>query len=218
MVHLKAPLHSYWWRGINRFMRHGGPLYKPGNTHQKEVPPSATYSIFCSITVHVNTWANSECVLVNSSWGFDAFTIVKHSISFCNDKIWRIHIVLFPTRPTLKEITLKDIFNDQKIDRYFWKFHWSRKVILCKKKNECPKSAHSWNPQSFKQMMLNQYNFSDQRLVSDNIWSTSCCRVILLKYFYLTETLRGERRMMMSNKGQTKRPQPGRRKVSGSNH
>lgn len=46
MGHLKALLHSYWWRGINRFMRHGGPLYKPGNTHQKKVPPSATYSIF----------------------------------------------------------------------------------------------------------------------------------------------------------------------------
>lgn len=43
MAHLKAPLHSYWWRCINRFMGHGGPLYKPGSTHQKEVPPSPSF-------------------------------------------------------------------------------------------------------------------------------------------------------------------------------
>lgn len=43
MAHLKAPLHSYWWRCINRFMGHGGPLYKPGNTHQEEVPPSPSF-------------------------------------------------------------------------------------------------------------------------------------------------------------------------------
>lgn len=72
-------------------MRRGGPLYKPGNTHQKKVPPSATYSIFYSITVCVNTWANFKCV--HSSRGFDAYAIVKLSTSFCNDKIKKETIV-----------------------------------------------------------------------------------------------------------------------------
>lgn len=94
MVHLKALLHSYGWWGINRFMSHAGPLYKPGNTHQKEVPPSATYSIFYSITVHVNTWANIECVL-DSTCGFDAYAIVEHSISFCNVKLKGNHPLYF---------------------------------------------------------------------------------------------------------------------------
>lgn len=84
--------------------------------------------------LHVNTWANSECVLVNSNCGFDAYTIVKHSISLCTRfPLCTIFILYgFPQRPFFLKSNLKGRIRDHRLTSslYFERCRRSRKVIL----------------------------------------------------------------------------------------
>ena len=86
IMYLKALLHSFWWQGINRFMRHGRPLYKPGNPHQKEVPPSATYSIILLNHRFMLTRGQTLSVLLFN-------TVLGFRVCFCTIQFWVSYIV-----------------------------------------------------------------------------------------------------------------------------
>lgn len=104
VMHSKALSYSNWWRGINRFMMRGGPLYKPGNTHQRRIRPVPLILFSFNLSQHVGGLWVCTCLT-----RFDTYSLLLLSVFWSvliNTKEGNHQLYFYskvPTRTTFPE-------------------------------------------------------------------------------------------------------------------